>query len=330
MRVLVAGGGGFIGGHLVRSLLGDGHDVRVVDWAPFATWWQQHPQADNVVADLRDPQTCRDAVASCDHVYNLACDMGGMGFIEHNKARCMLSVLSTGHLLEASVAAGVSRLFFASSACVYPAQRQDRPDVTGLCEDEVYPADPEDGYGWEKLFSERMCRHFSEDFGIETRVARFHNVYGPHGTWTGGREKVPASLCRKVAHARLQGDTTIEIWGDGEQTRSFLYVDDCIDGVRTLMDSSVSTPVNIGSDEMVSINELADVIARIAGVELGRTHDLRAPQGVRGRSSDNTFVREALGWEPRWSLADGLAPTFAWVADQVLEAASVSATPQPR
>jgi nucleoside-diphosphate-sugar epimerase len=318
MRVLVAGGGGFIGGHLVQRLLGEGHVVRVADHKPLDEWWQVHPAAENLDRrDLGRLERCEEAVDGIDHVYNLAADMGGMGFIENNKAACMLSVLINTHLLEAARSGVVSRFFYASSACVYAAQHQTDPNVTALREADAYPAQPEDGYGWEKLFSERMCRHFREDFGLETRVARYHNVYGPNGTWTGGREKAPAAICRKIAEAELTGDTVIEVWGDGNQTRSFMFVDDCVEGTRRLMDSDVIEPINIGSSELVSINQLVDLVADIAGISVTRRHDLSAPQGVRGRNSDNTLIQASLGWEPSIRLREGLTRTYTWVREQV-------------
>lgn len=322
MKILVAGGGGFIGGHLVRSLVNDGHDVRSVDHKALESWYQVHPDAENVVADLQQRSHAEDATRGVERVFNLACDMGGMGFIEHNKALCMLSVLINTNLLEAARHADVKRFFFASSACVYAAGKQTDPNVTALAEDDVYPAMPEDGYGWEKLFSERMCRHFSEDFDIETRVARYHNVYGPEGTWTGGREKAPAAICRKIAEARLSGNHEIEVWGDGLQTRSFMYIDDCVEGTKLLMDSDVPDPLNVGSAELISINDLTDMVADIAGIEITRKHDLTAPQGVRGRNSDNTMVLERLGWEPTRSLRDGMSKTFRWIDEQVRRAAA--------
>lgn len=317
-RVVVAGGGGFIGGHLAAELLRQGADhVRTVDRKNVEEWYQVTTDCENVVADLADLDACRNAVDDADIVFNLAADMGGMGFIENNKALCMLSVLINTHLLMAAREHDVERYFFSSSACVYAAGKQRDPDVTALKEEDAYPAEPEDGYGWEKLFSERMCRHFTEDFGLETRVARYHNVYGPHGTWTGGREKAPAAICRKVAESRLTGERTIEIWGDGEQTRSFMYVDDCVEGTLRLTCSDVREPVNIGSSELVTINQLVDLAEDIAGVRLERRHDLSAPQGVRGRNSDNTLVRRLLGWEPGCSLRSGLTRTYEWVEEQV-------------
>lgn len=316
-KVLVGGGGGFIGGHLVRSLLADGHVVRAVDVKPLGEWYQVHPGAENVVGDLTLREVCAESVAGVDEVYNLAADMGGMGFIENNKAACMLSVLTTTHLLMASRDAGVDRFFFASSACVYAADKQTSADVVALRESDAYPAMPEDGYGWEKLFSERMCRHFREDFGLVTRVARFHNVYGPWGTFEGGREKAPAAICRKVAEAKLSGRHEIEIWGDGEQTRSFMYVDDCVVGSQAIMASGITDPINLGSDELVSINQLVDIIEGIAGIEVERKYDLSAPQGVRGRNSDNTMIKAELGWEPGIRLEQGLAETYSWIYDQI-------------
>lgn len=318
MKVLVAGGGGFIGGHLVRALLADGVDVRAVDDKRVEDWHRRHPEAENVVGDLSRREVADAAVAGCEQVYNLACDMGGMGFIEEHKALCMLSVLINTHLLVAARDHHVDRYFFASTACVYPQSRQSEPHVAGLRETDVYPADPEDGYGWEKLFSERMCRHFSEDFSVDTRVARYHNVYGPHGTWDGGREKAPAAICRKIAVAKLTGVHEIEVWGDGHQTRSFQFIDDCIEGTRRLMASDVRVPVNIGSSESVSIEEMIRLVEDIAGIRVARHHDLTAPQGVRGRTSDNRFVLEQLGWEPTTPLADGLRRTYEWIERQVL------------
>ncbi len=313
MKVLVAGGGGFIGGHLVGSLLADGHDVRSVDHKPMDRWYQVHPGAENVVADLMEKDACYSAATGVQRVFNLACDMGGMGFIEHNKALCMLSSLITTNLLLAARDRGVERLFYASSACVYSADKQNDPNVTALSESDVYPADPEDGYGWEKLFGERMCRHFTEDFGLETRVARYHNVYGPFGTYEGGREKVPAAMCRKVIEAKRSGNHQVEVWGDGLQTRSFIYVDDCIEGTRLVMDSDIGEPLNIGSSELFTINQLLDLAAGFTGISIERTHDLSAPQGVRGRNSDNTRILELLGWQPSTPLAVGLRATYEWI-----------------
>ncbi len=317
MDTLVTGAGGFIGGHLVADLLREGKAVRAVDVKPLDEWYQVHDQAQNVVADLQHLDNCHRAVKGVDEVYNLAADMGGMGFIETHKAECMLSVLTSTHVLLASRDAGVSRYFYSSSACVYAAEHQTDPAVTALREEDAYPAMPEDGYGWEKLFSERMCRHFREDYGMTTRVARYHNVYGPHGTYDGGREKAPAAICRKIAHAKMSGEHVIEIWGDGEQTRSFMYIDDCVVGSKMIMNGSSPEPVNLGSSELVSINQLVSIVEDIAGIRVERRHDLSAPQGVRGRNSDNTLMLATYGWEPSISLRDGLERTYAWISDQL-------------
>ncbi len=316
--VVVAGGGGFIGGHLVRLLRERGaRRIRAVDLKPVEEWYQRLPDVENVRADLRSEAECRRVTAGAMSVFNVAANMGGMGFIEAHKAECMLSVLINTHLLLAARDAGVRRYFFASSACVYNTGLQSRPDVTALRETDAYPALPEDGYGWEKLFSERMCRHFTEDFGLPTRVARYHNVYGPDGTWDGGREKAPAAVCRKVAQARLSGQHEIEIWGDGEQTRSFTYIDDCVVGTLRIFESDYADAFNLGSSELVSINQLVTIVEQIAGVELKRTYNLTAPKGVRGRNSDNTHIVETLGWAPSTSLQVGLEHTYAWIHDQL-------------
>jgi nucleoside-diphosphate-sugar epimerase len=317
--VLVAGAGGFIGGHLVGALLRAGHRrIRAVDVKPPREWYQRFPETEIVQADLRELEACRAATREVRLVYNLAADMGGMGFIETHKALCMLSVLINTHLLKASVEAGVERYFFSSSACVYAAEKQTDAAVVPLRESDAYPAMPEDGYGWEKLFSERMCRHFTEDFGLPTRVARYHNIYGPHGTFDGGREKAPAAVCRKIVEAKLSGRHEIEIWGDGEQTRSFTYIDDCLDGTRRLMDSDVGEPLNVGSSELVTINALVDVVEEIAGIRCRRRYKLDAPKGVRGRNSDNTLIAEKLGWTPSVPLRDGMERTYAWIYDRIV------------
>ncbi len=315
--VVVAGAGGFIAGHLVRDLLETSHRVVAVDCKPLQEWHQVLGGSENVVADLREKDTCYSVVEGADEIYNLASDMGGMGFIEANKALCMLSVLINTNLLLAARDHGVQRFFFSSSACVYSMLKQTSADVTPLAESDAYPALPEDGYGWEKLFSERMCRHFTEDFGTVTRVARYHNVYGTHGTFEGGREKAPAAICRKVAEAKLFGGRDIEIWGDGEQTRSFTYIDDCLRGTRAIMDSDIEEPINLGSSELVTVNGLVDIVEEIAGTSLERRHDLSAPKGVRGRNSDNTMIRERLGWEPDTALRAGLEQTYRWIHDEL-------------
>ncbi len=316
-HVLVTGGGGFIGGHLVAALRDEGRSVVAVDRKPLHEWYQVLPGVESIQADLSQADACRKAVRGVATIYNLAADMGGMGFIETHKAECMLSVLINTNMLVAAREAHVRRFFFSSSACVYAADKQTNAEVVALKETDAYPAMPEDGYGWEKLFSERMCRHFSEDYGIVTRVARYHNVYGPNGTFDGGREKAPAAICRKVIEAKLSGDHGIDIWGDGHQTRSFMYIDDCVEGTRRLMDSDVTMPVNLGSSELVSINQLVDIVEDIAGLRLRRHYLLDAPKGVRGRNSDNTLIQEMLGWEPSISLREGLEATYRWIHDQV-------------
>lgn len=316
--IVVCGGGGFIGGHLVADLLRQGHrNIRAVDLKPFAEWYQRFPEAENLQLDLQDKAACETALRGAETVYNLAADMGGMGFIENNRCLCMLSVLINTHLLMAAKQFGVRRYFYASSACVYNADKQRDPNVTALKEEDAYPAMPEDGYGWEKLFSERMCRHYREDFGIQTRVARYHNVYGPHGTWVGGREKAPAAVCRKVIEAQISGKHEIEIWGDGLQTRSFMFIDDCLKGTQTILQSEILEPLNLGSDELVSINQLVDIVEDIAGVKLKRNYNLKAPKGVNGRNSDNALIKKRLGWAPGVRLRDGLEKTYRWIFDEV-------------
>ena len=317
-KVLVAGAGGFIGGWLVKSLLQKGYsDIRCVDIKPIKDWYQVFDETENLVLDLKDPQAAKIASENTETIYNLAADMGGMGFIEANKALCMLSVLINTNLLIEAKANQTKKFFFASSACVYNQDKQMATDNPGLSEEDAYPAMPEDGYGWEKLFSERMCRHFSEDFGIQVRIARFHNVYGPSGTFDGGREKAPAAICRKVASAKLSGVHKIDIWGDGEQTRSFTYIDDTIEGIHRLMESDFQDPINLGSDEMVSINQLVDVAEKIAGIKLERNYQLDAPKGVRGRNSDNTLIKKVLNWAPSISLERGLEANYKWIYSEL-------------
>ncbi|MEK7707407.1 MAG: NAD-dependent epimerase/dehydratase family protein [Verrucomicrobiota bacterium] len=317
-KIVVCGAGGFIGGHLVADLLRQGHrDIRAVDIKPLDEWYQQFPQVENLQLDLQGKEACEQAAKDAAQIYNHAADMGGMGFIENNRCLCMLTVLINTHLLMAAKKFGVKRFFYASSACVYNADKQRDPNVTALKEEDAYPAMPEDGYGWEKLFSERMCRHFREDFGLVTRVVRYHNVYGPHGTWDGGREKAPAAVCRKVIQAKLSGKMEIEIWGDGHQTRSFMYIDDCLKGTQMLMHSEVIEPLNLGSNELVSINQLVDIVEGIAGVKLKRSYNLKAPKGVAGRNSDNTLIQKYFSWEPGTRLKDGLAKTYAWIHDEI-------------
>jgi nucleoside-diphosphate-sugar epimerase len=316
-RVLVAGGGGFIGGHLVVALLDRGFQVRAVDIKPLDEWCQLPEDVEALQLDLSRLSDCKTAVRDVDTVYNLAADMGGMGFIEAHKAECMLSVLINTHLLMAAREERSHRYFFSSSACVYNADKQTDSNVTALAESDAYPAMPEDGYGWEKLFSERMCRHFREDFGLQTRIARYHNVYGTYGTFDGGREKAPAALCRKIAEAVLSGRHEIEIWGDGEQTRSFMYADDCVEGTLKVAEGDSPEPVNVGSSELVSINQMVSMIEQIAGISVRRNYKLDAPLGVRGRNSDNTMIKAIYGWEPSIRLADGLELTYKWIYDEL-------------
>jgi nucleoside-diphosphate-sugar epimerase len=326
--VVVCGAGGFIGGHLTADLRRQGYQrIRAVDIKPLDEWYQCFPDVESLQLDLQGREACRTAVRNAAVVLNLAADMGGMGFIENNRALCMLSVLINTHLLMAAKEFGVAHFFYASSACVYAADKQLCEAETPLKETDAYPAMPEDGYGWEKLFSERMCRHFREDFGVRTRVARYHNVYGPHGTWAGGREKAPAALCRKAIEAKLSGRHEIEIWGTGRQTRSFMYIDDCVKGTQLILASDVEEPLNLGSAESVTIDQLVDIVEDIAGITLERRYDTTAPKGVNGRSSDNTLIRERLGWAPSVRLRDGLEATYRWIYDQM--SATVPAQTHP-
>src|SRR5258708_6695120 len=317
--VLGTGGGGFIGGALVASFRKQGYrNIRAVDLKPFDHWYRRFDDVENLSLDLNLKENCEKAAEGATDIYNLAANMGGMGFIEHNKALCMLSVLINTHMLQAAVKHGASRFFYASSACVYNGDRQKSFEAPSLKEEDAYPALAEDGYGWEKLFSERMCRHFREDYGLYTRVARFHNVYGPWGTWFGGREKAPAAISRKVIEAKLAGKQEIEMWGTGHQTRSFMYIDDCLNGIQKIMNSDILEPINLGSSEAVSINQLVDMVEGIAGIRLERKYDLTAPQGVNGRNSDNTLIQKYLGWEPNIPLQTGTEKTYAWIYDQYL------------
>lgn len=318
MKVCVTGAGGFIGGHLVDDLVKDGHDVTAIDIKPFDEWFYLNKKARSRQADLRLKNECyRSIEADTEWIFNLAADMGGMGFIEAHKAECMLSVLINTHMLQAAHSLSVPNYFFSSSACVYNAEKQVSPDVTALKEDDAYPALAEDGYGWEKLFSERMCRHFSEDYGMNTKVARFHNVYGPRGSYDGGREKAPAAICRKVIEAKLSGSNTIEIWGDGEQTRSFMYIDDCVKGIKLISFGHYNEPLNLGSSELVSINNLVTIVEEIAQVKLNRVYNPDAPKGVRGRNSDNTLIKSIYNWEPSIKLVEGMEKTYRWIFDQM-------------
>ena len=317
-RYLVCGAGGFIGGHLVENLRNEGHYVVCVDNKPFDYWFQLNESNQNYSLDLKEYENCLKVTEGVDYIYNMACNMGGMGFIENNKADCMLSVLINTNLLRACLVNKIKKYFFSSSACVYNASKQNTVFIPGLKEEDAYPADPEDGYGWEKLFSERMCRHFTEDFGLETRVARYHNVYGPLGTYDGGREKAPAALCRKIIKAKLNKEKSIDIWGDGEQTRSFMYIDDCIKGTKKLFDSKETQVFNIGSEEQVSINQMVSIIEEFAEQKFKKNYLLDKPKGVRGRSSDNDLVREKIKWDTQFSLKDGLKLTYDWIYKQIV------------
>jgi GDP-D-mannose 3',5'-epimerase len=317
-RTVVCGAGGFIGGHLVKSLLKRGvRVIRAVDIKPIEEWHQTTEGVENFSLDLMEKENCLMAASGVDHVYQLAANMGGMGFIENNKALCMLNVMVNTNMLLAAQKLGARRFFYASSACVYNSEKQTNPNVVALKESDAYPAMPEDGYGWEKLFSERMCRHFEEDFGLICRVARYHNVYGPYGTWTGGREKAPAAICRKVIEAKRSGSHEINIWGDGRQTRSFMFIDDCLEGTQLIMNSGIDQPINLGSSELVSIDRLVDIVEEIAGIRLKRTYDRNAPKGVNGRNSDNSLIVDRLDWEPSIQLRDGLEKTYRWIERQM-------------
>jgi nucleoside-diphosphate-sugar epimerase len=317
MKFLVAGAGGFIGGHLVRSLLADGHKVVCADVKPLENWFQIFDFNKNFSLDLKEYEHCLEVTKGIDFIYNMACNMGGMGFIENNKVECMLSVLINTNLLRACLVNKVKKYFFSSSACVYNADKQNNSFIEGLKESDAYPAMPEDGYGWEKLFSERMCRHFYEDYGLETRVARYHNVYGPMGTFDGGREKAPAALCRKLIIAKNSREKKIDVWGDGEQTRSFMFIDDCIEGTKKIFESNCREVLNIGSEEQVSINQMISIIEEIAGYKVVRNYQLDKPKGVRGRSSNNDLVRRKLGWDFKITLKAGLEMTYKWIEKEV-------------
>ena len=318
MKYLVCGAGGFIGGHLVKNLMDEGHEVVCADIKPLEYWFQIFENNQNFSLDLKSYDNCLKVTKNVDYIYNMACNMGGMGFIENNKAECMLSVLINTNILRACLINKVEKYFYSSSACVYNATKQKETFVPGLKEKDAYPAEPEDGYGWEKLFSERMCRHFMEDYGIEVRIARYHNIYGPYGTYDGGREKAPAALCRKVIKAKKNNENKIEVWGDGKQTRTFLYVDDCVEGTLRLFESDYSEPVNIGSDEQVSINQMLEIIEGISGIKkLEREHQLDKPKGVRGRSSNNDLVKKVLNWSYNIKLKDGLTKTYNWISSEM-------------
>jgi GDP-D-mannose 3',5'-epimerase len=316
-KILVTGAGGFIGGALLSVMRRQGYqDLRGVDVKPFDQWYQRFDDVENLSLDLNLKENCERAAEGAGEIYNLAANMGGMGFIEANKALCMLSVLINTHMLQAALKHGAKRFFYASSACVYNGDKQKTFEAPSLKEEDAYPALAEDGYGWEKLFSERMCRHFREDFKLYTRVARFHNVYGPWGTWFGGREKAPAAICRKVIEAKISRKHEIEIWGSGNQTRSFMFIDDCTEGIQKIMDSEILEPINLGSSEAVTINQLVDITEAIAGIKLKRKYNLSAPKGVNGRNSDNTLIKKYLGWEPSTPLRVGMEKTYRWIYDQ--------------
>ena len=316
-KILVCGAGGFIGGHLVANLMSEGHTVVCADVKPIEYWFQSFDQNKNFSFDLKEYENCIKATEGVEYVYNMACNMGGMGFIENNKAECMLSVLINTNMLRACLKNKIKKYFFSSSACVYNGQKQLETFVPGLKESDAYPAEPEDGYGWEKLFSERMCRHFTEDFGLDTRVIRYHNVYGPLGTYDGGREKAPAAICRKIANAKINNVNSIDVWGDGEQTRTFMYIDDCIVGTKKIFNSDFNDVFNLGSDEQVSINQMIDIIEEISNHKVERNYQLDKPKGVRGRSSDNTFIKEKINWAPDIKLKVGLEKTYKWIYNEI-------------
>jgi GDP-D-mannose 3',5'-epimerase len=322
-KILVCGAGGFIGGHLVQRLISNGFEVVCADIKPFEFWFQLNDKNKNFSLDLKEYENCLQVTKDIKYVFNMACNMGGMGFIENNKAECMLSVLINTNLLRACLKNSVEKYFFSSSACVYNATKQKTNFVPGLKETDAYPAEPEDGYGWEKLFSERMCRHFTEDFGLETRVVRYHNIYGPLGTFDGGREKAPAALCRKIIDAKLNKKETIDVWGDGEQTRSFLFIDDCIDGTLKVFNSGFSDVFNVGSEEQVSINQMIGMIEDIAQYKIKKNYQLDKPKGVRGRNSDNNFIQQKLDWSPKYSLKKGLQKTYQWIFSEITSGSNI-------
>ena len=316
-KILVTGAGGFIGGHLVKELLKRDYKIRAVDIKPIEDWYQTFSEAENFELDMSLKDNCFKMVKGTDEVINMACNMGGMGFIENNKALCMLSVLVNTHLLMACKEFKVKKYFFSSSACAYNKDLQNQTSITGLKEEDAYPANPEDGYGWEKLFSERMCRHFLEDYNLDVKVARYHNIFGPNGTYDGGREKAPAALCRKIIESKINKTDKIDVWGDGEQTRSFLYIDDCVEATLKLFDSKYHGPINIGSEEKVSINEMIEKIENISGVKVKKNYQLDKPKGVRGRNSDNTLIRSQLNWDTKFTLSQGLEKTYKWIFSEI-------------
>jgi len=318
-RIVIAGAGGFIAGNLVKYFRDRGFtNIRAVDKKPLDDWYLCSPEVESLRLDCSQEDACKRVCEGAVEVYNLAADMGGMGFIERFRVECLRSILINTHMIEAAYQAGARRYFFSSSACAYNTQLQQDPTVTALKESDAYPAMAERGYGWEKLLSEMFCEEYWAERQLKTFIARFHNVYGPHGTWDGGREKAPAAICRKVVEALDKGSKTIEVWGDGHQTRSFMYIADCVKGIDMIMhcDDLIATPINLGSSELVSINQLVDKVEAIAGVKLQRRHDLTAPRGVAGRNSDNTFIQKMLGWEPNTTLDSGLRETYRWIEEQ--------------
>jgi len=323
MKILIAGAGGFIGGHLTKKMAQEGHDVMAVDIKRTSDWYQLNdmPNVHQLARDLRDYNIWGYLLSNdIDRVYNLACNMGGMGFIQNNHVECLESVLIQTNLIRAARDMGEygpKEIFYSSSACAYPQEIQGSTDSPSLKESDAIPANPEDGYGWEKLFSEIITQYAIKDCGTNPRIFRFHNCYGPHGTWDGGREKAPAAICRKIIEAKLSGEHEIEIWGDGEQTRSFMYIDDCLTGLEKIWEVDYTQPLNLGSDEQVTINQLTDIAENIAGIKVKRNYDLSKPQGVRGRNSDNTLIKEVLGWAPSIKLEDGMEKTYAWIYDQM-------------
>ncbi len=324
-NILICGAGGFIGGHLVNHLLKDkSNNLICADIKPKEYWFQIYEENKNFSLDLKEYENCLEVTKNIDYVLNMACNMGGMGFIENNKAECMLSVLINTNLLRAGLKNKIKKYFYSSSACAYNASKQNETFIKGLKESDAYPAMPEDGYGWEKLFSERMCRHFQEDFNLETRVVRYHNIYGPLGTYNGGREKAPAALCRKIIDAKINKKKEIDVWGDGEQTRSFLYIEDCIRGTMNVFNSNHSDVFNVGSEEQVSINQMIGIIEEIAGYKVNKNYQLDKPKGVRGRSSDNTFIKSKINWEPNYSLREGLKLTYDWIHSEMTNGTNIS------
>ena len=323
-KYLVCGAGGFIGGHIVKKLIYENHEVTCVDVKPFDLWFQLNDSSINYSLDLKILENCEKVVQGQDYVINMACNMGGIGFIEWNKAKCMISVLINTHMLMACEKFKVKKYFFSSTACVYNKDLQQTSFVNGLKEEDAYPANPEDGYGWEKLFSERMCRHFHEDFKLDTKVARYHNIYGPIGTFDGGREKSPAALCRKVAQAKISGTKDIEVWGDGTQTRSYLFIEDCVEATLKFIDSEDHGPINIGSEEQVSINQMLEIIEKIANYKVNKIYNTNMPIGVKGRSSNNDKIREVLNWDSNIKLEQGLSITYSWIEKMIIDKKNIS------